>query len=515
MANFIKSFQQGMDVGNQFIDTLDRRERQKRADERNQVLQDRQDTLWQQGQEDRKQSLEDAKKARERDDIRFEREGKTYDLNTAATKQSMGIQKEEGKRAETKFNFDMKAANRKSDNDFTDQALKSVLVSGDFSAFTSPEMKEVLERNPQLSIPWITDNKTLLAANRLTHVINGLANGKMPDWNDPTVMGDLNQIFPEIGKSTDLPQFTSDGKRIVNREITGVIPMKGGQVAIQMSITDEDGNTYEAPMTQKRSTDPDDQVALVGFDYLTTRIKAVNEAQTNEAYKKVRDYLTLQSGKGSGSSSDSKAKKQELQYKAENDLNKKFFDEETAIRNDMSLDEEQRKVKLAELDQRRDREFAQLRLRTSNVFGKNRANLESEDREKDINSFMDTAKQAYPDVNFTPELQGNLRDAINRGADDDAISWIINQAAKKQEASTSDREADGSEQSRASKAFEKLLGTPSVTDTGAPTTTGGRFYHVGNDLLKPNVVNKEQAEMTPYQARQTGEVKTNYNPYGS
>ena len=511
MANFIKSFQQGMDVGNQFIDTLDRRDRQKRADERNQVLQERQDTLWQQGQEDRKQSLEDAKKARERDDIRFEREGKTYDLNTAATKQSMGIQKEESKRAEIKFSFDMKELNRDSDNKFVDQALKSVLVSGDFSAFTSPEMKETLNRNPQHSIPWITNNKTLLAANRLTNVINGLANGKMPDWDDPSIMGDLNQIFPEITKSTDLPQLTPDGKKIVDRKITGVVPVKGGNV-IQLTITDENGNSYNAPMTMNRSTDPNDQVAVVPFGYLTTRIRAINEAKTNVAYQKVKEYLALNSG--NANQKDSRSERQKLQYQAENKITDDYRKQRADIENSM-MDDAEKQARLESINRAEERDLAQLRLRTLNVFGENRVNLESEDREKDINSFMDTAKQAYPDVNFTPELQGNLRDAINRGADDDAIIWIINQAAKKQRDSASDREVDGSEQSLASKIFEKLLGTPSVTDTGAPTTSGGRFYHVGNDLLKPNVVNKEQAEMTPYQARQAGEVKTNYNPYGS
>ncbi|WP_425636112.1 hypothetical protein [Vibrio owensii] len=452
MANFIKSFQQGMDVGNQFIDTLDRRERQKRADERNQVLQDRQDTLWQQGQEDRKQSLEDAKKARERDDIRFEREGKTFDLNNKATEQSINLQKEQHDQQSKLFDFNLKVKNREADTSFVNQNLINSATTGDYSWAETPEAQEVFKRNPHLNPVWATDNDTFQAASYLTNVINGMGNGQMPKWNDPKVMSSLDQLFPEIVNSTDLPEFTPDGKRITSRKISGVMPMKGGKVAIQLSITDEDGNTYDAPMTQNRSSDPNDNVAVVDFKYLTQRIGAINEAQSNDVYKKTREYLALQSGKGS--KKDSRSERQKLQYQAENDLNKKFFDEETAIRNDMSLDEEQRKVKLAELDQRREREFAQLRTRSENTFGENITDLEGQERENKIDGMMTTVKNAF-DRELTPVAQGHVRRMIQDGDDFETIVDYLNSPQNK-DAFVSGRSASKSEEEDANKTLSGM-----------------------------------------------------------
>ncbi|AYO17106.1 hypothetical protein D0812_22210 [Vibrio owensii] len=523
MANFMRSFNDGVNIANNFMDSLESRERRQRIEERQKTLQDREDTQWSQQQADRKTSLANAAEDRKYLLKSREQADQLHDLNVKNTEQNMKFAENQDHRAQIQsdqqtdtYNYNKKINQRQQDSAIMQDQYNRSLATQDFSWFESDEANEIYGRNPSFDPKWITSNETANASGYLVNVLNGARNGQFPKWNDPQLVGSLNQLFPEIVKSTDLPQYTNDGKKITGREITGVIPMEGGKVAIQMSITDEDGKTYQAPLTQHRTSDENDNVAVVGLDQLTSRINLISQAQQDQIFKQTTDYLALSSGKGRDKGTKSDIQKE--QYQAENKIVEDYRSQISEVDNNMQLDPAEKQQRILELEKRRDAELAQLRLRTNNTFGENDPNIEGKARENKMTQFIDNVKAAYPDYDITPQLEGILREAVERGATNEQIIKLIEKNAQRK--SNGKGSGDGSSdvmsrikgkgQSGGNTESESMFGEPTVTDTGAATTTGGRFYNVGNDLFKPNKVNEAQANMTPYQATPPPQSLSNY-----
>lgn len=191
--------------------------------------------------------------------------------------------------------------------------LKAISTK-DFSWFKSDEASEIYGRNGQLDPRWITSDETVNAVGYLSNVMNAASNGELPQWNDPKLVDAVQKTFPELVDSSTLPTTTEEGKRITGRKITGIVPLEGGKVAIQMDITDEDGKTYSAPMTVNRTHLKDDNVAIIGMDKLTTRIRSIQQAQQDQIFKETSDYLAM-SQAGGKKGAASKGTKADLQKK--------------------------------------------------------------------------------------------------------------------------------------------------------------------------------------------------------
>lgn len=510
MANFVKGFSQGFDVGNKVIDTINNRERQKKIDARNETLQDREDTQWQQGQEKYQHGLErrgiEEKQADEAHDLGIKRTEKAMSLADKA--EGRAVKQEE--RAADEYDYNKKIKTRGQDAAIIQDQINRSQATGDYSWFNGDDAQGIYSRNPQLNPQWITSDEVYQSSGSLLNMLNGAANGQMPQWNDPDMLEDLNNVMPEIANSTDLPQITKDGKKIVGRKITGVIPMEGGKVAIQMDITDEDGKTYSAPVTQQRSHNDDDNVAVIGIDSLSDRLNLINQGRQDDIFKQTANYMTLSSGKeGKGKN---KTNLQKELFAAENKITDDYRKQLADLDARMDLEPEQKQAQKIQIEKSRNQELAQVRLRASNILGETGGliNLEGKQHEEKLNETMDLFKQAHPEVEFTPELDANIRAAINQGKDEEWISGYIADYATSQP-KTNANEPQGDQ---ASSILSSIVGTPETTSTGGQTTTGGRFYKAGNDIGKPNVVNQDQAKMTPYQAQQ-GHGLAKYQPYGS
>ena len=111
MANFVKGFSQGFDVGNKVIDTMDRRERQKKLDARNQTLEGREDTQWEQGQEQYNHGLErrgvEEKQADEAHNLGVKQTKKAMSLADTAEKRAVNQEK----RAADSYSYEKKNKN--------------------------------------------------------------------------------------------------------------------------------------------------------------------------------------------------------------------------------------------------------------------------------------------------------------------------------------------------------------------------------------------------------------------
>lgn len=511
MANFVRSFSQGFDVGNKVIDTMDRRERQKALDERNQTLQDREDTQWEQGQEQYNHGLE-------RRGIEENQADEAHNLGVKQTKQAMSLANTAEKRAQNQenraagtYSYDKKIKTRQQDAAIFEDQLKRAQATQDYSWFNGDDAQELFSRNPQYNPQWITSDDVYQSSGRLINTLNGAANGQLPQWNDPDMLEDINNVFPEIANSTDLPQYTQDGKKIVGRKVTGIVPVEGGKVAIQMDVTDEDGKTYSAPLTQSRTHDESDNVAVMGVNELSNRLNLINQGREDSIFQDTARYMTLSSGK---SGKSNKPTLQKEQYAAENKIADDYRKQIAELDSNPAYmdDPEGKRARKLELEQSRDQEMAQVRLRASNILGETGSviNLEGQQREKALTQTMDLFKQAFPQIEFTPELDANIRTAINQGKDEEWISEYIADYANSQTRSNPSQ----SQGDQSSSILKDIVGTPETTSTGGQTTSGGKFYQAGNDIGKPNVVNQEQAKMTPYQAKQ-GNGLANYQPYGS
>lgn len=511
MANFVRSFSEGFDVGNKVIDTMDRRERLEKYDERQQTLQNREDTQWEQGQEAYTHGLE-------RRGVEEQQKDEAHALSVKQTKKSMSLAdtaeeraKKREKRAEETYNYDLKIKNRKQDAIVFEDQLRRAQATKDYSWFDGDDAQEIFSRNPQYNPQWITSDDVYQSSGRLINTLSGAANGQLPQWNDPDLLEDINNVFPEIANSTDLPQYTKDGKKIVGRKVTGIVPVEGGQVAIQMDVTDEDGNTYSAPLTRNRTHDESDNVAVMGISELSNRLNLINQGREDAIFQETARYMNFGNKKNS-----SKPNLQKEQYAAENkiaeDYRKQIAELDT---NPAYLDDpEGKRARRLEIEQARDQEMAQVRLRASNILGGNGGgglvNLEGQQREKKITQTMDLFKQAFPKIEFTPELNANIRSAIDQGKDQEWISEYIADYANSQDSNTTEQ----SQGEQSSSILSEIIGSPKTTSTGGQTTSGGKFYKAGNDIGKPHVINPAQAEMTPYQAQQ-GNGLANYKPYGS
>lgn len=95
-------------------------------------------------------------------------------------------------------------------------------------------------------------------------------------------LADINK--PEFIKSLDVlmkPDIERDigtkdpvtGKTIASKEIATVIPYENKGLVIDVKVTLDDGTSYIAPVTEGRSTDPDDPVKIIPIDKFINTIE--------------------------------------------------------------------------------------------------------------------------------------------------------------------------------------------------------------------------------------------------
>jgi len=513
MSNFVRSFSEGFDVGNKVINTMDRRERLAAYDERQKTIQNREDTQWEQQQEAYQHGLD-------RREITEQQADQAHELGLKQTQQSMTLALageerakknekrliEKDKRDQEVYSYEKKIQTRQQDAVVFEDQLRRAQATKDYSWFNGEDAQAIFERNPQFNPQWITSDEVYQSSGRLINTLKGTANGQLPQWNDQDLLEDINNVFPEIANSTDLPQYTKEGKKIVGRKVTGIIPMEGGKVAIQLDVIDEDGKTYSAPLTQKRSNDDDDNVAVMGIDELSKRLNLINQGRQDEIFLTTSKYM----GTDKNSSKNKHSLQKEI-FAAENKISEDYRAQIAELdANPSYMDNpEAKRARKIELEKERDSELAQVRLRASNVLNGGFINLEGAQREKSITNTLEQFKQAFADLEFTPEIDGAIREAIENGEDAEFISSMLANEQRKQ-ARTSN--PDQSQEEKSSSILSDIVGTPKTTSTGGQTTEGGRFYNAGNDIGKPNVVNEAQANMTPYQARPSNSLAS-YNPY--
>ncbi|MGF1835128.1 hypothetical protein [Photobacterium sanguinicancri] len=291
MANVAGSFAQGMQIGGGLIDIANRKEDRDNRLSRNKVIEERQDTQWDQSQQDRKQSLSD------RDTARKEH---NQDRDRIATVQ--GREDIAWRHQQEEYNHQNKLKDRKEGyNSVFLPAIDKAISSGDFSGLETPEFQSYVKKNPQFDLENILGDKTGSALGDATQILRGASNGQIPDEDDPKLLGAVNSLFPEITNAEGLPSIYTDekGKQsgITGRRISAVHVMPNGSLTIQQELTLDNGSKVKVPVTENRSSDQNDSVMQVPMSVFSDRMHSLIQSRNHLKQTQLNNYRQLQTGR--------------------------------------------------------------------------------------------------------------------------------------------------------------------------------------------------------------------------
>ena len=439
MANFVRSFSEGFDVGNKVIDTMDRRERLEKYDERQQTLQNREDTQWEQGQEAYTHGLE-------RRGVEEQQKDEAHELGVKQTKKSMSLadaaeeraKKQEERNQET-YNAEVDERNFQAADRTIRLAWQNAIATGDPSPLRSPEVMEIVSKYSVLDGVDRSKPENVKIAGKGLNILRGISSGqKLPSHDDPDLISVANLLYGGLIDRPGLPSTTPSGKQIKSREISAIIPAEGvnpPSFAIQIKVTDEDGESYMAPLTNGRTSKDNDNVRLISMPDMVSQLHNIVKVQNDKDIQKITSLYNARYGE----SKKTKPNLQKEQYAAENKIDEDYRKQLADLDGRMDLEPKQKKERKIEIEQARERDLARVRLRASNILGGNGGglvNFEGQQREKKITQTMDLFKQAFPKIEFTPELNAKIRSAIDQGKDQEWISGYIADYANSQDSNT-------------------------------------------------------------------------------
>lgn len=492
MANVIGSFNQGAGVGAGLLDIAnrqeDREQYQKEHGEdraRQKVMQQREDVRWQQGLEDRAQNK------------------KEHESDLAWQEKTRGEQEKQWDRNETTFNHQQEEydhqqqlRNRKEGwEQIYLPALDKAIVSGDFSLMETPEFQQYVSENPQFDINNILGSDTGKALGEASQLLREAGEGSLPQDNDPRLLNAVDKLFPEITQSSALPKtYTSkDGKRhgITGRRISGVHVMDNGSFTIQQEIQLDNGDVVKVPVTQNRSSDPNDNVMLVPMNVFTDRMNDVVTTQQNLSKTQLNKWRQLQTGrslsqdvngnlstssktskssKTGGSGSASSLTKQQLSEQA--DINKDF-DEQIANIQAMGGDDA-----AAQVDQLNKQRAEALQRHTAMYMPLTGYDPQKSSREQaEATALRQTTAfvNSYPDYEFDAVDKANIQNYLvnNPSANPDDVNKAIQMMIN--DGSVTKRNTGSSASDLVKKARGGSSGSPASAESEQPGNDGPKY----------------------------------------
>lgn len=215
-----------------------------------------------------------------------DRQGKVDSLNEKQTIASIANQNAQTGIAKERLDIDkQQAAQQKQLTDFALQEKQKQLWAEDNSGLLLGGWKNISAGQPlteqqaaalndpragAMNINKYADKNYVSAATGLkSSVSNIMANYKTDQFHSQEFYNQLNS--PEIKQQMDVVfrdevkkgvgYIDDSGKKVVDKKFAGIVPMKDGSLALEVTPVYEDGTSGEAkPVTVNRSNDPNDQV---------------------------------------------------------------------------------------------------------------------------------------------------------------------------------------------------------------------------------------------------------------
>lgn len=139
----------------------------------------------------------------------------------------------------------------------------------------------------------------------------GVENISLGDINEPKFLQSLSVLMqPDLKRGIGQKDPTT-GKIVADKEIGMIVPYQGEGFVIDAKITLDDGSSYFAPITEGRSTDPDDPVKVIPVSKFMDSIEGY--ARMASAYNQpdLQNAVTRYSGTATKPNSSAEATKRQ------------------------------------------------------------------------------------------------------------------------------------------------------------------------------------------------------------
>ncbi|HCH1565741.1 TPA: hypothetical protein NKS52_002285 [Vibrio parahaemolyticus] len=432
MANVIGSFNEGVRVGAGLIDLHNRQ-------------QDRE--LWRQ---EHNEDRERKKILQQREDIQFERGIKEQDLRMKGLESELAWLDKSRKQAEV--NWDREAQTFKQQQEEynhkktlmeREEGLKTIflpaidkaIVSGDFSLMETPEFTEYVAKNPQFDLNNILGSNTGKALGEAATLFNKMAQGEMPAENDPMLINAVETLMPEITKAKGLPTIYTDkdGKQhqIVERKVSAVRITQGGGAVIEQDLTLDNGKTVTVPVTQNRTSKPDDNILVVPLSEFSNRMKTIIDTRQHLNREELNNWRQLQTGRslnfdengnvvyggrsgrssrsGSSGSFSSMAQLAKQQLSEQNGINSKYDEQIAKLDRSMFGNEEDYQNEIERLNREREKALDRHTMMYLSLTGYDPQGLAREEAQSKARKLTQEFVESYPGYEFSEYARSKIQ----------------------------------------------------------------------------------------------------------
>ncbi|EGQ8685613.1 hypothetical protein ACVOTW_000862 [Vibrio parahaemolyticus] len=429
MANVIGSFNEGVRVGAGLIDLHNRQQdrelwRQEHNEdrERKKILQQREDIRWQQGLEDREQQ-----KLQRKDDLDWQAKSrKQQEKQWAQAELTFKQQQEEYNHKKTLME------RQEGFQTIFLPAIDKAIASGDFSLMETPEFADYVAKNPQFDVNNILGSDAGKALGEAATLFNKMAQGEMPAENDPMLINAVETLMPEITKAKGLPTIYTDkdGKQhqIVERKVSSVQIIQGGGAVIEQDLTLDNGKTVTVPVTQNRTSKPDDNILVVPLSEFSNRMKTIIDTRQHLNREELNNWRQLQTGRSlnfdengnvvsggrssrSSSSGPSSSMTQlaKQQLSEQNGINSKYDEQIAKLDRSMFGNEEDYLNEIDRLNRERERALDRHTMMYLSLTGYDPQGLAREQAQSKVRERTQEFVESYPGYEFSEYARSKIQ----------------------------------------------------------------------------------------------------------
>ncbi|HHX8484961.1 TPA: hypothetical protein ACVO3E_001535 [Vibrio diabolicus] len=388
-------------------------------------MQQREDIRWQQGLEDREQQ-----KLQRKDELDWQAKSrKQQEKQWAQAELTFKQQQEEYNHKKTLME------RQEGFQTIFLPAIDKAIASGDFSLMETPEFADYVAKNPQFDVNNILGSDAGKALGEAATLFNKMAQGEMPAENDPMLINAVETLMPEITKAKGLPTIYTDkdGKQhqIVERKVSAVRITQGGGAVIEQDLTLDNGKTVTVPVTQNRTSKPDDNILVVPLSEFSNRMKTMIDTRQHLNREELNNWRQLQTGRslnfdengnvvyggrsgrssrsGSSGSSSSMAQLAKQQLSEQNGINSKYDEQIAKLDRSMFGNEEDYLNEIDRLNRERERALDRHTMMYLSLTGYDPQGLAREQAQSKARERTQEFVESYPGYEFSEYARSKIQ----------------------------------------------------------------------------------------------------------
>ncbi len=322
----------------------------------------------------------------------------------------------------------------------------------------TPEFADYVAKNPQFDVNNILGSDAGKALGEAATLFNKMAQGEMPAENDPMLINAVETLMPEITKAKGLPTIYTDkdGKQhqIVERKVSAVRITQGGGAVIEQDLTLDNGKTVTVPVTQNRTSKPDDNILVVPLSEFSNRMKTMIDTRQHLNREELNNWRQLQTGRslnfdengnvvyggrsgrssrsGSSGSSSSVAQLAKQQLSEQNGINSKYDEQIAKLDRNMFDKEQDYQAEIDRLNREREKALERHTMMYLPLTGYDPQYLTKEQAQSMARKRAQAFVESYPDYEFKAGSKAELQSYLmeNPAATPDQVNKAIQEMIK-------------------------------------------------------------------------------------